>query len=225
MLKIALIGKGIGHSKSPEIYQELIKKSFEYDLIDIAAQKDLPSLEELRKEYLGINITSPYKKYYFSRVKVNKLSQGLKAINCISFINGAGGTNTDYLAIRDIFLYFRKKYLIKKIFILGSGVMSKITQYFLSENFIPYEVISREFKLDMNKIDLSNYENSLVINTCSRDFIFSGKINDTSLFWDYNYSFEPHKKHFDKNSQLKSYFDGYNLLYIQAKYSVSFWNL
>ena len=34
MIKLALLGKNISHSKSPEIYKTILKSNFSYDLID-----------------------------------------------------------------------------------------------------------------------------------------------------------------------------------------------
>ena len=41
-IKLALLGKGISHSKSPEIYRRLISGSVQYDLLDVANEADIP---------------------------------------------------------------------------------------------------------------------------------------------------------------------------------------
>ena len=224
MLKLALVGKNISHSQSPFIYKKLFSNSVQYDLIDIQKREELPSLEDLERDYDGVSVTSPYKRDYLDQVNVDKLAQDLGAINCISFQQSRPeGTNTDYWAIKEIFTTLEDERSIETIFILGSGVMSTTTQFFFDNAKIIYKVLSRKSGDEMAHRDFSRYENSLIINTCSRKFKFSGRINETSLFWDYNYSFAPHQSHFDKNSQELLYRDGYNLLYVQAKYSVRFW--
>ena len=223
--KLALIGKNISHSQSPEIYKKIIRDTIEYDLIDIGNEKELPSLEELKKIYQGINITTPYKENYVGQVDIDPFFDKLGAINCISFEKKIRGTNTDYLAVRDIFYDIQKEHLIEHIFILGSGIMSKITQFFFDCNKLNYQIFSRKLGNDIEKIDFSAYKHSLVINACSREFEFSGRINETSIFWDYNYSFGPHQSYFDQNGQASLYRDGHDLLYTQAKYSAYFWGV
>ena len=224
MVKLALIGKNIAHSQSPSTYEKLLTFPVQYDLINIQKREELPPLEKLGESYEGVNITSPYKQDYLSQVDVDKLAKNLGAINCISFQQSRPqGTNTDYWAIRDIFRTLKDERIIENIFILGSGVMSKTTQFFFDNHHIMYKVLSRKSGDEMSHRDFSAYRNSLIINTCSRNFEFSGHLNETSLFWDYNYAFSPHQSYFDKNNQEFLYRDGYDLLYIQAKYSVYFW--
>ncbi|MCY4643658.1 MAG: hypothetical protein OXB88_03480 [Bacteriovoracales bacterium] len=223
MIKLALVGKNISHSKSHLVYKKIFSEDIHYDLIDVRKEKELPPIRNLMKIYHGINITSPYKKSYFDEITVDNTAKKIGAINCISFQPHPYGSNTDYFAIRDIFYQLKKTYLISHIFILGDGVMSKTTQYFFKFNDISYKVLSRKSGDNIKQVDFSGFDNSLVINTCSRDFEFLGKINKTSLFWDYNYSFDPHKLYFEKNDQLLLYKDGFDLLSIQAEYCLSFW--
>lgn len=224
MVKLALIGKNITHSRSPSVYKKLLSFPVQYDLIDVQRREELPSLADLMKVYSGINITSPYKLDYFNLVSVDKRVQYLGAINCISFQQTRPqGTNTDYFAIGDIFCTLKSERLIKKIFILGSGVMSKTTQFFFDVHHIPYQVLSRKSGDDIANQDFSADENSLIINACSREFEFSGQVNKTSLFWDYNYSFKIHQSYFEQNDQAFLYIDGHDLLCTQAKYAVYFW--
>ena len=225
VFKLALIGKNISHSLSPGIYKKIIGNSIKYDLIDIKKEEELPRLDELKKIYRGINITTPYKKSYLNQVDTDDLSSQLGAINCISFKSDTKGTNTDYFAVRDIFYDLKNKYLIENIFILGGGIMSQITQFFFDYNSLDYKVFSRQSGNNIAQMDFSDHRNSLIINTCSREFEFSGQINKTSIFWDYNYSFRPHQSYFDQNDQSFLYQDGHDLLYAQAKYSTYFWGV
>ena len=108
------------------IYKKLFTFPIQYDLIDIQRREELPPLGDLERAYRGVSITSPYKTDYLDQVNVDKLAKNLGAINCISFQQARPeGTNTDYLAIREIFTTLKDERSIENIFILGSGVMSK----------------------------------------------------------------------------------------------------
>ncbi len=63
--KLALIGKNISHSKSPEIYNKLLNNQVEYTLLDCDTVDAIPSLDELMKKFDGVSITSPYKESLF----------------------------------------------------------------------------------------------------------------------------------------------------------------
>ena len=227
MFKIGLIGKGINHSKLFEFYQGLIPYSVDYILIDIERESELPSLMKLKQSYRGINITTPYKKSYFGQLEVDATTRQLGVLNCIS-LQGSGsirGTNADYFAVRDIFDALNRQRKFEHIFILGNGVMSGITQFLFSQQNISYQVLARKKGDDIVKMDFSSYRNSLIINTCSRSFEFSGQIDNNSLFWDYNYAFRPHQAHFERNNQSSLYQDGLELLHLQGRYSVFFWGI
>ena len=171
MIRLALIGKGISHSKSPEVYRELLKKDHRYDLIDVEREQDLPSINDLKKTYLGVNITTPYKRSYLDRVKVSKLGRSLGPINCLR-LNGDTpmGECTDYQGIADTFFKIKEQHKSKRFVILGDGAMSMITQKFLFKHGLKFEVLSRKRTGDISKIDFSSYQKALIINTCSRKF-------------------------------------------------------
>ncbi len=58
MHKLALIGKSIQHSRSPDIYKKLIGTLIQYDLLDYQHPNEIPSVDTLFKEYIGISITN-----------------------------------------------------------------------------------------------------------------------------------------------------------------------
>lgn len=225
-LTFALIGKNISHSKSPQIYQELIGKNITYDVLDIQNEEDLPKVSELQKIYRGINITSPYKKAYLAHAELSDSAKKVEAINCLSFKNNKIlAANTDYLAIQDFFL---KEHPAKKFHcvILGNGVMANCTKIVLQELGITFQKYTRKTDGDITKLDLSSIskpEPLLVINCCSRDYVFQGKLPSGSWFWDFNYNFQPHQNFF-KNSSVQ-YLDGLTLLKTQAIYALKFWEL
>ena len=226
VIKLALIGKDINHSRSPGIYHSLFHGRVEYSLIDIAKEEDLPSFKDLVEYYRGINITSPYKKSYLNHIDTDHFVRSIGVINCIVFcpLGQVKGTNTDYFAIRDIFYRIRKKYMIKDVFILGDGTMSEVTQFFFNNHNISYGLLSRKRGDDITTMDFLPHSNALIINTCSRSFRFLGKLGENSIFWDYNYLFEPNRLYFEQNGQGKCYLDGLDLLYSQAYYATLFWD-
>src|SRR5690606_17249797 len=84
-LHLALIDKNIQHSLSKSIYEKILGKEIEYDLLDIEDEERLPKLESLRK-YDGVSITSPYKRHYLKACNVDKKIKEIGAINCIKKI-------------------------------------------------------------------------------------------------------------------------------------------
>lgn len=229
MINLALIGKDISHSKSAKIYERLLGESINYDLLDCSSENEIPPLDQLSKKYQGLNITSPYKKFFFNDVALSNDIKFLGAINCISFEDsGAQGTNTDYLALLGIIDDFINLYPKIYFIIFGDGVMSKVTQNVLDKLGMEYEVVSRksfpsisQYKINQNL--LSKNDQVILFNACSRDFIYKGDLPLGVTFYDYNYDFLPHKEHFFDQECL--YIDGIELLERQATYALEFMKL
>lgn len=227
-MRLGLIGKKISHSGSPAIYKKLIGPHIQYDLIDIDSADDLPSINELKKNYSGINITSPYKTHYVEAVQIlDPAVLKLGAINTISFSEkGVFATNTDLVAVRTILQSFQNRYSSLKLIVLGSGVMAQMTVILAEELGLPLQLLNRTTHPQLSQIDLRKFEDTsvqtIVINACSRDFIFAGEISSSSIFWDYNYHFLPHQNTLP--SRVKEYQDGQEMLYLQAIAACSFWN-
>jgi shikimate dehydrogenase len=225
-MKYALIGKSISHSRSPELYREIFSEDIEYDLLEVPSEADLPQLSDLARLYNGINITSPYKRSYFSLVLIQEPEvQELGAINTISFSEmGWIGTNTDLYAVEYILRKFIEQFPELHLIILGSGVMGTLTSIVAKKLQLSYQVLDRRTGLFPN-LDLRPYHKTgsqnVVINACSRDFIFSGEINESTVFWDYNYDLAPHQSTLPNKVTL--YLDGQDMLLIQAKAAAVFW--
>jgi shikimate dehydrogenase len=226
-MRLALIGKGISHSASPSIYKKILGSKIQYDLIDIQNESQLPLLIDLAKSYDGINITSPYKKNYLPQlISLSPEAQYLQAVNTIFLKqNRFFGVNTDYFAVEYILKKFKVDYPNSNILILGSGVMAKLTQYVCQKLSLDFLQFSRSSNPEIEHLDLRPYQrlNSqlLVINACSRDFCFKGKTTGDEFFWDYNYRFFPHQNTLP--FFFKAYWDGQEMLNLQAEYAVKFW--
>jgi shikimate dehydrogenase len=228
MRKLALIGKGIQHSKSPELYRELISPSIQYDLLDLLDENEIPRAADLFQSYDGINITSPYKKHFLKEVTLTPNALELGAINCLRKKDGIIiGENTDFLAIVDILSDLQKQYNHLEVVLLGDGVMSKVTEVALKRLKISYVIFSRRKTEHLDQLNLvalfSNKKGTpLIINTCAREFVFIGNLPKNSLFWDYNYDFSPHSSSIPQ--KVHQYFDGLSMLKRQAEYAVAFWS-
>lgn len=235
-IQLGLIGKGIGHSFSPQLYKTMLKVPFSYDLIDVDSTDSLPSLASLFGPYHGINITAPYKNFYLKEVQLVDLPHCVTNINCLfrsqdyksnlPSSNKILATSTDYFALRDLLKDYIKQYKIQKIFILGNGATSQLTQIVLRElPFLEVVVLSRSSHPEMAMYDFTKehkLDSMLVINACSREFVFKGKLDKRYIFWDYNYNLFGHS--FNRE-QIHLYFDGMNLLKLQAEYCLKYWNL
>lgn len=228
MNKFALIGKGISHSRSPEMYRKLISPNITYNLLDYENEFAIPSAAKLLSLYDGVNITSPYKKHFLYEVELTKNAREIGAINCLKKDgNHIVGENTDYLAIVDIIKKMTLDYGELEIIILGDGVMSSVTQVALKNLSLKYKVLSRKLTKDFCQLNMDTFLQNkkarpLIINTCARDFIFQGNIPKESLFWDYNYSFEQHSLIIP--NKVHAYMDGLEMLERQAFYAVAFWS-
>lgn len=228
MNKFALIGRDISHSRSPEMYRKLISPAVVYDLLDYSSPTEIPTAEKLFDQYDGINITSPYKKHFIDSVELTKNAKEIGAINCLKKSgNKIIGENTDYLAIVDIIKELIQKHSSLEIVILGDGVMSNVVQVALKNLSLEAKLLSRKLtdsfsQLNLNQVFTEKNKVPLVINTCAREYVFSGSLPANSLFWDFNYNFPQHSQQFFHKTE--NYFDGLDMLERQAFYAVAFWS-
>ncbi len=227
MIKLALIGKGISHSKSPMIYRQFLGDSLEYKLLDYETPNDIPKANELLTNYLGISITAPYKNHFLAQIKMSEQVRELKAVNCLYLNKEDGeiwGTNTDLLAMREI-LSRELQGTSSDVVILGSGAMARVTALVLRELGFSYRQFSRSTTPNLSDIDLreATDRKSFIINCCAREYEFRGKANRDSLYWDLNYSREQERKSIESLGLY--YVDGEELLLLQAKHALGLWGL
>jgi shikimate dehydrogenase len=226
-MKLALLGHPVSHSLSPKLYKEMLGPALEtYELIDAPSSIDVPSLESLATRFHGLNITSPYKKHFLEQITViPEMVKALKSVNTLSFTSdGVLGTNTDSLAVRRILTEYKEQYGDIDLVILGSGSMAHMTELIAQELKVPYQSYARRSHGDISKLDLSSLKEesqTIVINSCSRDFVFEGILHRNHIFWDYNYSFAPHEDRIP--ALVKTYQDGQRMLRLQAEEAIRFW--
>ena len=112
--------------------------------------------------------------------------------------------------------------------ILGDGVMSKVSELVLGELRIPYQIASRKMTNNFHQLNCLDYfdhrklSQKIIINTCSRDYVFSSSLTKEIIFWDYNYHFTPHEMSLP--AKCLEYVDGFNLLEQQAQHAIKFWS-
>lgn len=221
--KFALVGKNIQHSQSPNLYKNLLNNSLlDYSLCDYAEESNIQNLYQLLQVYSYISITAPYKKYFYQNCDVIEIENpNIKSVNAIKLLkNKVVGTNTDYLASKKIL----NNYItdgIRKFRILGDGAMSDVIVSILEEFNQSFDVYSRK-KKNLQAFEL-NDSNTLLINTCSRDYFLELCPSVLISVWDLNYNTSYAENL--KQNKLIQYQDGLELLTLQAKYALSFWNL
>jgi shikimate dehydrogenase len=224
--KLALLGKNISHSKSPEIYNELLNNNVIYKLLDISVESQIPTLNELFKQFDGISITSPYKEHFVSEVKLIGDATKLGAVNCIRKNNDVfEGINTDYLAMVEIFKSIFQMNAVDSIIVLGDGVMSRVAAHALNSFDKKYLILSRKLTEGFAQVSLLDFQKEkklLVINTCAREYVYRGELSKNVIFWDLNYNF---KEHFEILHSKCTYIDGHDLLKLQAVFALSFWSI
>src|SRR5690606_441132 len=226
--KLGLLGFPIEHSLSPKLYKEFLgEELISYQMFSFEKSADIPSLDYFRGELDGLNITSPYKTHFVDKIIIESpLVQKIGAVNTLVCKEDAiSGTNTDVIAVQEILNRYKTQFPNLKILLLGSGVMANMTELVADELKIPLLKFSRKSHSDISQMDLSHFQESevqnLIINACSRNFVFTGKLSGLEIFWDYNYSFLPHQNTLP--SRVVSYQDGQEMLELQAKAAIRFW--
>jgi shikimate dehydrogenase len=226
-MRLGLLGFPIQHSKSPELYKKLLGSELtSYDLFSYETSDAIPLLSEFKAKLDGLNITSPYKKHFFHQVEVlSPLVQSLGAINTVCFIKDrCFGANTDLLAVEEILINYIRLFKDINLIVLGDGVMATLTTLVAGNLNIPLQFFSRKSHPNLPELNLASYSRpgqTIIINACSRDFIFKGEVTGEEIFWDFNYDFNPHRSSLPQ--KLKSYVDGQQMLELQALGAIKFW--
>lgn len=227
-MKLGLLGYPINHSLSPKLYNELLGPQLSsYELFSYPTPSEIPGIEFFSSKLDGLNITSPYKAHFLSSVEIDsELVKSLGAINTISFRSKKPlATNTDLIAVDEILGRFQNMHSKLKLILLGDGAMARLTKIVADSKNIPVHQFSRK-RNDFSNLDLQNLHETgvqtIIINSCSRDYVFNSKVSGDEIFWDYNYSFLPHQNTLP--SLVKTYIDGQEMLLLQAKAAINFWS-
>ena len=225
MHRLGLLGRDIQHSKSGEVYQDILNTTVKYELFDYEKQRDIPSLDFFFKQVQGLSITSPFKEHFIGAIELSEEATKAGAINCIRFENKKYlGFNTDYLACLDLIESDIVKSSHQSILVLGRGPMARVICSIFDDKDIDYFQLSRSVMEDINEFDLSSFNSNkiCIVNCCSRGFLFKPLlVNKVSFFWDLNYG----QDHLYIPHYGNAYKNGLELLYLQAKYALKVWEI
>ncbi len=227
-MRLGLLGYPINHSRSPELYRKLLGEKLEsYELFSCQTPLEVPSLAALSLSLDGLSITSPYKRHYLDQIEVPEpLVAQLGAVNTLAFLPGRVlGTNTDLTGVVEILKNYLASFPRISLILLGDGAMAKVTEAVASSLSLPFQKFSRRTHpnlpvLDLKPFALPGYQ-TIVINSCAREFVFRGALRGDEIFWDYNYAFPAHADTLPP--LVRAYQDGQELLELQAKAAIRFW--
>ena len=227
MIKLGLLGQGIAHSLSPQLYREYIGPHVHYELIDVDSIKKIPTISELRSAgYQGLNITTPWKEHFVAYAAPEAQQWG--AVNCLKITaQSVSATNTDATALAELIPRLHRERSPSTWIVLGDGVMARIALGLLKKLGYPTANYSRRKGDNLTQLDLTalhpGAETKIVINACGRGFEFAGNLDGTWVFWDFNYAHMTHEKSIP--ARCREYIDGRSLLETQAQHAVKFWEL
>ena len=237
MKRYCIIGNPVKHSKSPQIYDYIFNQlnlKAKYDSHCIITNSLFENFIYNTKNYMGYNITAPYKGLAYSFIdEVHSSARLVNAVNCIKIINNKLiGYNTDIIGFEYSFLPILKKR--RNILVLGNGGASKAIQFVLKRHKLNYQVISRKLKLNYSKITKRLIKENLVIinttclgmypNTTTLPELPYEELSPKHLLFDLVYN--PTETLFLKygKKQKTEIKNGYEMLKIQAEESWKIWN-
>jgi len=165
--KYCIIGNPVSHSKSPQIYDYIFRQlniDAKYELSNITSNVLFKDFIANTKNYVGYNITSPYKDLAYSLIDEAHNSACLvNAVNCIKIIdNKLIGYNTDYYGFKKLIEQQKINFNDKKFLILGNGATAKTISQVLINLYNPEIYIWGRNKNHVNNfIDFNNNINNL----------------------------------------------------------------
>ena len=122
-MKYGLIGEHLGHSFSKEIHEKI--GDYVYEIKEI--EPDNVEGFMLERDFLGINVTIPYKEKVIPMLDyIDDSAKKIGAVNTVVNRNGKlYGYNTDYSGMRALILRVGAEINGKKVLIIGTGGTSK----------------------------------------------------------------------------------------------------
>lgn len=151
-MKAGLIGKVLGHSRSPEIHEHIMDalhagQPFQYNLIEISEDAIRQTLTELRENgYMGVNVTIPYKQKVMPFLTdISQEARMIGAVNTIHFTEkGSVGYNTDYIGFGRSLIQAGIPVQGQQYTILGTGGAARaVIQYVADHHAENITVVSR----------------------------------------------------------------------------------
>lgn len=151
-MKAGLLGKVLGHSKSPEIHERMmnllrVDEPFHYDLIEIPEEAIPATLQKCKDEgYMGLNVTIPYKQKVMPFLTdISWSARMIGAVNTIHFTpKGMFGYNTDYDGFGRSLIHAGIPVKNQAYTVLGTGgAAHSILQYLADHKAKSLTVVSR----------------------------------------------------------------------------------
>ncbi len=162
MMKFGLLGRKLGHSYSPMIFD--LMGGYEYNLFE----REPEGIEDLllHGDFDGINVTIPYKKEVLQYLdEVDELALRLGSVNTVVKRNGKlTGHNSDYFGFLSLLQRTGIDVSGKKALVLGSGGASVTVVAVLEDLGAKPLVISRSGENNYGNLHL-HADASLLINT------------------------------------------------------------
>ena len=161
-MKFGLLGRKLGHSYSPMIFD--LMGGYRFDLYE----RDPEGIEDLLRsgDFDGINVTIPYKKEVLQYLdEIDPLALRLGAVNTIVKRNGRlKGYNSDYYGFRSMVLRTRIDVTGKKALVLGSGGASVTVRAALEDLGAKVIIVSRSGENNYSNLHLHK-DAALIVNT------------------------------------------------------------
>ena len=236
-MKIGLIGKNIGYSKSKEIFETTY--GCQYDVFDIEPQQLSETIYFMKNNgYSGFNITKPYKSDIIKFLDND--TYGINSVNCVKFQNNQMiGRSFDGIALLDS-IYENNvvrqnltqwKYLTVAI-IGNGGVVPSILEAFRGCFTYIYARNQKEFNKSLLIIKQDTIENfhlgyfDIVINTIPHEANINLDLKQKTLrnfvFVDLNYTDWTHINNARENPKCIHAMNGYRMLEKNAELTYDF---
>lgn len=148
-MKYGLIGEKLGHSFSKEIHEMI--GYYKYEIHEVA-KDDIDGFMK-QKDFLGINVTIPYKETVIPYLdEISPQAASIGAVNTIVNINGKlYGHNTDYFGMLALIKKNNIDCKNKKVLILGTGGTSK-TAFAVVNDLGAKEILKASINGEVNTI-------------------------------------------------------------------------
>lgn len=146
---LGLIGKPLSHSFSKSYFTEKFRKlgikDFAYELFELGSIDEFTTFIKQTPGLAGLNVTIPYKQEVMPFL--DEISGEARAIGAVNVIKIQGeklsGFNTDYYGCKTALFNWLPDHWQGKALILGSGGASLAVSAVLTDNKIPFQLVSR----------------------------------------------------------------------------------
>ena len=161
-MKFGLLGRKLGHSYSPMIFD--LMGGYRYDLFE----REPEGIEDLlrNEDFDGINVTIPYKKEVLQYLdEIDPLAKRLGAVNTIVKRNGKlYGYNSDYFGFLSMVRRTGIDVSGKKVLVLGSGGASVTVRAVLADLGADVVIVSRSGENNYQNLHLHR-DTAAIVNT------------------------------------------------------------